>query len=325
MKKILGIGNALTDILVKTPDYTILEKYGFEPGSMNLIENNLISPISEDTADFEKQYLPGGCAANTIRGLARMGNHTGFMGKIGRDSCGNIFTKGLEKLEISPHLSFSEMKSGCAFTIIPPDKERTFATYLGAAFSLSPDDISREIIKKYDLVHMEGYLVQNHELIKRIMDICSDTGTTVSLDLASFNIVQENLKFLRDITKNYVDIIFANENEATAYADSDISGSVDILSKDCDLCVVKLGSEGSIISSGGKKHVIPPINAEKVDSTGAGDLYAAGFLHEWINGHSPKKCGQTGTLLATHVIETIGASIPEEKWFKIMNNLNHGR
>ncbi|MFO7735390.1 MAG: adenosine kinase, partial [bacterium] len=286
MKKILGIGNALTDILVKAPDYSILEKYGFEPGSMNLIEDKLVSPLSEATANLKKQYLPGGCAANTIRGLARMGNSTGFIGKIGKDSYGDIFKKGLKKLDVTPHLSVSEMKSGCAFTIIPPDKERTFATYLGAAFSLSPDDISRETIKEYDLAHIEGYLVQNHELVKRIMNICNDTGTTVSLDLASFNIVQENLGFLRDITENYVDIIFANEDEATAYADSDISGSVDHLSEACDLCVVKLGSEGSIVASGGKKHVIPPINAEKVDSTGAGDLYAAGFLHEWLNGSS---------------------------------------
>lgn len=317
MDKVLGIGNALVDIMTKLKDDQLLKDYELPRGSMQLVGEDFVRKVTVATEDLEKHQSSGGSAANTIHGLAHLGAHTGFIGKVGKDELGDLFSKDLEDNGIEPKLFRSETESGRAIALISPDSERTFATFLGAAVELSPEELNESLFNGYKYLHIEGYLIQNHELLKRAFELASKKGMKVSLDLASFNVVEDNLDFLKSFVKDYVDILFANEEEATAFTGKDPEAALDELAELCEIAVVKVGKDGSFVKRGNEKVKIDPIKANPVDTTGAGDAYAAGFLYGLINGYSLDKCGYMGAVLAGKVIEVIGAKMDEAKWKEI--------
>jgi sugar/nucleoside kinase (ribokinase family) len=188
---------------------------------------------------------------------------------------------------------------------------------LGAALELSAGLLKPEHFKGYDLLHVEGYLVQNHELLETILRLAKASGLQVSLDLASYNVVEENLEFLRDMVTKYVDIVFANEEEAKAFSGSEPEKALEDLSNLTSIAVVKVGSKGSFVKQNEKVVVVEPIKANPVDTTGAGDLYASGFLYGWMNNLGFEKAGFIGSLLAGTVIEVMGAKFGEDKWNQI--------
>jgi sugar/nucleoside kinase (ribokinase family) len=311
---ILGIGNALVDILINLPDDSVLEKFGLVKGSMTLVDAGLSATIREATAGFNRQMQTGGSAANTVNGIARLGGLCGYIGKITDDEPGRFFSGELVKLGIGAHLSFSNTGTGLATALISPDSERTFGTYLGAAMELTPEDLNPEVFRKYGIVHIEGYLVQNHQLIERAMQIARAEGLLVSIDMASFNIVEANLDFLKRLIADYVDIVFANEEEARAFTGKSPREALTEIATVCSIAVVKTGAEGSLIQAGDEFVKIKAISANSVDTTGAGDIYAAGFLYGLAQGWSLTKAGKAGSLLAGKVVEVIGAKIPEYQW-----------
>ena len=314
MKKILGMGNALLDILVTLPGDSVLTELGRAQGSMPLVDLAFSERVLKTVENLDFSLVSGGSASNTIHGLAKLGTETAFIGKVSEDEFGDIFRKDMESSGIRPLLFKDEPQTGRAIALISPDSERTFATYLGSAVKLAADELTAGLFKGYDLFHVEGYLVQDHDLIERSLVLAKEAGLTTSLDLASFNVVVENLGFLQSIVERYVDIVFANEEEARSFTGLSAEESALKIAETCRIAVVKTGPKGSLVATGGKLLTIPPVDAKRVDTTGAGDLYASGFLYGFVHGLPLEKSAMAGTILAACVIEKIGAKIPDECW-----------
>ena len=321
MKKILGIGNALVDILVQLPNDEPLHKLELPKGSMQLIDQTTMKRISNATSLLENHVATGGSASNTSVALARLGCNVGFIGKVGHDELGSFYSDDLTNNNVTPHLLKSDLPSGRCNVLISTDSERTMATYLGAAVTLSAEDLNIETFKQYDILHIEGYLVQNYNLITRAGQLAKEAGLTVSIDLASYNIVAENINFLQDFVAKYVDIVFANEEEATAFTQLPAEQAVHSIAQQASLAIVKVGAKGSYIKQGDTLLHIPAEKVKPIDTTGAGDVYAAGFLYGYANNLPLSRCAEIGTLCAAQVIEEIGAKITPERWQKIHDKL----
>jgi len=329
MKKILGMGNALVDIMIPLESDNILELLGLPKGSMQLVDIHRSNAVLEALKDYRKSHSAGGSAANTIHGLAMLGAKTGYIGVVGEDELGGFFVRDLIRAGVDPHMIHSKQETGRAVALVTPDSERTFATFLGAAIELSAEHLAPQIedssvrfsqeniFKGYSYFHIEGYLVQNHELIRRAVELAKEHGLIVSLDMASYNVVEANREFLLSIITDYVDIVFANEDEARALTGFEPAEALQELSKLCEIAIVKTGSSGSLVKSGPDQYNIGVIEVTPIDTTGAGDLYASGFLFGHSGGLPLQKCGELGALLAGNVIEFMGAKMSAERWEKI--------
>jgi sugar/nucleoside kinase (ribokinase family) len=323
MTKIIGIGNALVDVLTILENDNLLDTLELPKGSMQLVDEKKSSQIQNHSKDLDQQMASGGSAANTIHGLAKLGVETAFIGTIGKDSTGDFFHNDLIKNNITPNLIKSNSPSGIANTLISKDGERTFGTFLGAAVELGANNISEEQFSGFHILHVEGYLVQNHELLEAILKTAKQNSLLVSIDLASYNVVDDNLEFLKDMVSKYVDIVFANEEEAKSFTGYEPEAALNEISKVCDIAIVKTGGKGSMIKQGDNIVTVGVKEIEPMDTTGAGDLYAAGFLFGLVNNFDFKRCGEIGTLLASTVIQNIGAKISDEKWESIIGIINN--
>lgn len=315
MKSILGVGNALTDILAILPDNGILEKYCLPVGSMQHVDADTGNKIWLDLKDKGIKYVAGGSAANTISACAILGMKTGFIGKVGKDDIGSLFKSDQVQEGINSMLERGKAPSGRCIVIVNKEtSDRTFATYLGAALELEPEDLDPAKFDGYDYLHIEGYLVQNQRLVRRAVEIGREKGMQISMDLASYNVVESNLAFLHDIVRNYVDIVFANESEALAFTGLAPREAVDQIAGMCRIAIVKEGKEGSLIKSGDEFHFVDVAPGVPRDGTGAGDVYAAGFLYALSMGQPLDVCGKVGSIIAAKVIEVIGSKIDIPRW-----------
>lgn len=316
MKSILGIGNALTDILAMLPDERLLQKFHLPRGSMQHVDMETGDRIWDALKEIGVKYVPGGSAANTITCAAIFGMPSGYIGKVGNDELGQLFTSTMEQYGVHTTMLHSSKSSGrCMVFITAPNAERTFADYMGAALEMGPEDLKPQYFEGYDYFHIEGYLVQNQELISRAVRMAHDAGCFISIDMASYNVVESNNAFLHNLVDNYVDIVFANESESKAFTKiSDPEAALDEISRHCKIAVVKVGKDGSWIKSGEEKYYIPAWDAAPIDATGAGDTYAAGFLYAHSLDMPLKVCGEVGSILAAKVVEVIGTKIDIPRW-----------
>lgn len=321
MAKVLGMGNALVDIMIRIDDESLFEKYQLEKGGMRLTDAATVQHILNDLKDRPAEKAPGGSAANTVNGLANLGMETGFIGKVARDLNGKFMEDDMVNNHITPHLKTGVAPTGIAAALVTPDSERTFAVNLGCAIELVPEDITAGMFAGYDFFHIEGYLVQNHDLLQKAVEMAKSNNVKVSLDLASFDVVRDHLDFLKEIISEYVDIVFANEEEAKAFTGLEPVEALEEIYKVCDVAVVKTGRSGSLIKIDNRIYEVGVIKANAIDTTGAGDLYAAGFLYGLANGLSAEKCGHIGALLAGKVIEVMGAKIPKNIWPQILKEV----
>jgi len=316
MKSILGIGNALTDILAVLPDETLLKTYHLPKGSMQHVDMETGDKIWQALKPLGVKYVAGGSAANTITCTSIFGMPSSFIGKIGDDELGLLFKSDQEQYGVNTMLLKSEHSSGRSMVFVSGgNAERTFAVYLGAALDLVPEDLKPEYFEGHDYFHIEGYLVQNQALIRKAVELAHDAGCIISLDMASYNVVESNNAFLHDIIDRYVDIVFANETEAKAFTKLlDPKKSLEEISTHCKIAVVKVGKDGSWVRSGDEEYQIPAWPAEPVDATGAGDTYAAGFLYAHSLGMPLKVCGEIGSIIAAKVVEVIGTKMDVNRW-----------
>ena len=316
MKSILGIGNALTDILAVLPDDSLLAEYHLPKGSMQHVDMATGDKIWAALKPLGVKYVAGGSAANTITCTAIFGMPSSFIGKIGDDELGLLFKSDQEQYGVKTTLLKSEHSSGRSMVFVSGgNAERTFAVYLGAALDLVPEDLKPEYFEGHDYFHIEGYLVQNQALIRRAVELAHAAGCKISLDMASYNVVESNLAFLHDIVERYVDIVFANETESKAFTKlDDPRAALDYISRMCEIAVVKVGKDGSWIKSAGEVCYIPVYPARTVDATGAGDTYAAGFLYAHSLGMPLEVCGKVGSIIAAKVVEVVGTKIDIPRW-----------
>jgi len=319
MKRIIGIGNALVDILIQLDSDTLLTELGLPKGSMTLVDRAMSRRIIQSTRKLEKRQSSGGSAANTISGLARLGVPTGFIGVVGKDSLGEVFSQDLQAGTITNHLRTISKETGHSISLISRDTERTFATFLGAAGDIDARHISPDLFRSYDYLLLEGYLLPKRGLMERILEAARETDVRVVLDFSSYNVVEENRDYLESVLKRSVDIALANRDEArifTGFSDPELAAAD--ISCLCDVAVVKCGAEGSWILRGSARHFVPAIPVRALDTTGAGDLYAAGFLFGLLNGHPLDICGHLGSILGGKVVEVLGAKMDAERWTETM-------
>ncbi len=321
IKRVIGIGNALTDMLVNLSNDAVLTEYQLAKGSMSLVDSQLQTAVSKSVAGCPYSLSLGGSAGNTIRAMARLGCDVAFIGKVGEDNTGEFYEQALRNIGVEPYMLRSEERSGKCVALVSPDGERTFVTHLGAAADLHAGDIDGAIFDDYDCLYVEGYLVQDHDLIRSTVEKAKHHGLKVAIDLASFNVVEENCDFLRDIVEKYVDILFANEDEARAFTgEQEPLNALNAISRMCELAVVKIGMKGALIKRGDEVvHVGIMAAAKRVDTTGAGDFYAAGFMAGLCEGLSLRQCGTIGAITAGKVIEVVGTTFGEDAWREIFS------
>lgn len=322
MDKIIGMGNALVDVLVRIDDDSLLEKLHLPKGSMQLIQEDTLSEIRKYTSGMKIHRSTGGSAGNTVCALAALGANPGFIGKVGQDETGTFFGDTLRQRGVNALLATCDLPSGIASTFISTDGERTFGTYLGSAATLRAEDLSRKMFAGYNYLYIEGYLLQDHDLMLRAVQLAKEEGLQVCLDMASYNVVEAERDFFDQLIVKYVDIVFANESEALAYTGKAPHEALEEIASKCSIAVVKTGKEGSLVKKGTEVIQLLSCPVDNVlDTTGAGDFYAAGFMYGLTCGYSLEKCVQISTILATAVIQEVGTTLPAKKWDEIKLNI----
>ncbi len=315
MKKILGIGNALVDVMTMVPDDTCIHRFGLPKGSMTMVDATRSEEIKQSIASMQGTLASGGSAGNTMYGLGIMGVHSSFIGKVGRDDLGNFYEKNMIDADVTPVLMRAPVSpTGTAVALVTPDLERTFATHLGASTELAAEELKNKYFRGYHILYLEGYLIFNFPLIEQACRLARKNGMCIAIDLASYNVVADMLPGFNEIIEKYADIVFANEDEARAFTGMEPRRALDRIAEKCSIAVVKTGVNGSWIKRGDEVIKIDALPVNPVDTTGAGDLYSAGFLYGYSHGFSLDKCGIFGSILAGKVIEVVGARMPEEKW-----------
>jgi sugar/nucleoside kinase (ribokinase family) len=323
MKQILGIGNALVDVMTMLNDDSILEKFLLPKGSMQLVDKEMSKMVKAETVNFNRTLASGGSAANTIHGLAMLGVKTGFIGSVGKDELGDFFENDMKSAGINTILSRRNSVTGTAVALISPDSERTFATHLGAAVELEAADLDPDDYSGYDIFYLEGYLIFNKLLVETACRIAKEKKMKIAIDLASYNVVDARLSDFKEIIENYVDIVFANEDEAKSFSGMGPEDALNYISQFCEVSVIKVGSEGSWIKRGDEVLKIGTDKVDLKDTTGAGDLYASGFLYGYAMDLDLEKCGLLGSLTAGKVIEIVGARMDETKWAEIRKSIDN--
>lgn len=315
--KILGIGNALVDVLSKLDSDETLVKIGIQKGAMDMISREQMYVIRKYQANTETTQAPGGANCNTMRAIALLGGQSGFIGKVGDDSLGQFYEEALLKAGVASYLIKTEGPSGACTVFISPDGERTMGTFLGPAPTISPDEITEDVLRNYNCIHIEGYLIVNEELVRETMKKAKRLGLKVALDLANYNIVNAYKGLLEEVIPQYVDILFANASEAEAFTGLPAQEAVKALEKQVHVALVTLGKDGSLIGSEGKFYHVDAEGGKPVDTTGAGDNFAAGFLYGQSVGASLVQSAQIGSMLSGYVIDVVGPQVPADKWEQI--------
>jgi sugar/nucleoside kinase (ribokinase family) len=325
-KLVVGVGSALVDILTREGD-DFLEAAGAVKGGMVYVDRDHIERTLA-RASGSPRVVPGGSACNTVVGIGKLGGSARFVGKCGQGAMGRFFENALRSNNVDPRLFRSETATGRVLSIITPDAQRSMLTFLGAAAETRPEDIGEDLFENAAVVHIEGYILFNPDLMRKAVIAAKSAGARVSLDLASFNVVQEARGFLAEIVKEYVDILIANEDEARAYTgETEPRPAVQALGREVDIAALKLGARGSLIVRDGRIVMVPPAGdgRKALDTTGAGDLWASGFLYGLVEGYPLEKCGELGSACGYEVCQVVGASIPDDGWQRIRKILEKSR
>lgn len=320
--KILGIGNALSDILLTLKTDQTLTALNMQKGTMDLVSEEQMIAIQKAQSGLERNQAPGGSVCNTMRALAYLGAESGYIGKIGDDPVGISYEKAVRESNVTPYFVHTKGISGCCTVLISPDGERTMATFLGPAATLEAEEITDEVLSSYDLVYIEGYLISNEKLFLPILRRADQLGVKVALDLSNFNIVNGYKGLLQEVIPRYVQILFSNEPEAQAYTGLSSGEAVRKIAEEVAISVVTVGKEGAWVGSGSEKIHIPAWGGKPIDTTGAGDHFAAGFLYGQSVGASLEDSAKIGSVLAGHVIQAIGPQIPASQWQQIKLKIN---
>jgi sugar/nucleoside kinase (ribokinase family) len=305
------------DILARESD-EFLALTGAVKGGMVYVDNAHIDKTIA-MATSTPAIVPGGSACNTAVGVGQLGGAARFVGTCGQGAMGVFFENSLRNRCVDPRLARSSTPTGRVLSIITPDAERSMLTFLGAASETRPEDLRQDYFADAAVVHIEGYLLFNPQLILAALQAARSGGARVSLDLASYNVVADSRDFLAGIVRDYVDILIANEDEARAFTgQSDPDKALAALGREARMAVLKRGPQGSRIVADGRVVNVPAQgDGRAVDTTGAGDLWAAGFLFGLVSGYSLEKSGAIGSACGYEVCQVMGASIPEDGWQRI--------
>jgi len=312
-KKILGIGNAIVDVFAKVEDEFLIKR-NFVKGSMKLINKSEFEDLKKNIK-IEK-VVAGGSVANSMSGIAYLKGRPSFIGKINSDSFGEIYKKSLEDINVNfPYIQKNEnLSTGASIILITPDSERTMCTYLGISSHLSEGDINEDNIINNELIFLEGYLWDkgiSEKMFKHAINIAKKNKIKIAMSLSDIFCVNRHKEDFYNLLKNDLDILMGNENEINELTErKNLLDSINQLKKLNKLIVITRSENGSMAI---KDNEIVNCESQKVDKvidlTGAGDLFAAGFLKEYLEKSEIKKCLMTGSILASKIIQKIGARL----------------
>jgi len=301
---VTGIGSALLDITVSV-DYALLDKLGFQKGSMHLIDEKRSKAVLKMLDGLDLVFSPGGSAANAIAGVSSLGGRALFLGAVGNDDYGRTYISETEKTGVKTHIGVYDGLSGHAITFITPDGERTFATHLGAALKFSEDNIVEQDIASSKVLHIEAYLLEIDELYKtclRTIKFAKANGVLVSIDLSDSFLVERIRDRMRQTVEEYADIIFANEDEAFSFTGKREAAALEELARLCHFAVIKLGERGSLIKTDDRIYEISGVKTNTVNTNGAGDIYAAGIIYGLTHGLDAQKSGDIASAAASLIV-----------------------
>ena len=308
---IVGIGNAIVDVLTTTDD-SVLERLSLNKGSMTLIDANKAKELYEITTN--RIQRSGGSVANSLACIAQLGGKTAFIGRVRNDELGEIFTEEISTTGTifkTPTSSVGPSTARCII-FITPDAQRTMCTYLGASVLLEPRDLDFSAVREAKILYLEGYLWDNpaaKDAFIKAAEIAKNAGRKVALSLSDSFCVNRHRESFVKLVGNHIDILFANEDEIKAlYKTSSLNTAIEELKKTCDLAAITIGKKGSILISSGKEINIDPfIFGKAIDTTGAGDLYAGGFLKGLADGLKPEISARIGSICAGHIVTQLGS------------------
>jgi len=324
MHTIAGVGSPVVDQVARVP-FSFVDDIDGEKGGMELVDTeefaSLLAMLPEPPLS-----TPGGSAGNTAFALARLGIASRFLGVVGDDSAGIYYRNTFSTIggNISSFRTRSGQPTAQCLSLVTPDGERTMRTHLGAALTLAVEDITEMDFRGCDHAHIEGYLLFNPELMHHALKMAKAAGCTVSVDLASFEVVGAAKAELPELLINYVDMVFANEEEAEAYAGTpDHDRCLEMLSQCCSIAVIKYGARGAVIRNGNETCTVEASPVKHVvDTTGAGDMWAAGFLYGMGRGRTLQQSGECASLLGAAVVQHEGAALPESLWETLLERLH---
>jgi len=316
---VVGIGNAIVDVLVQADD-AFLEAHGLVKGTMALVDEERAERLYAGVgAGLETS---GGSAANTLAGIAQLGGRAGFIGRVRDDQLGAIFAHDIRavgaRFDTPP--AVSGPSTARCLILVTPDAQRTMCTYLGASVGLDPADLDLEMVRQARLLYLEGYLWDSEEAKRAFLtaaEVMRCAGGEVALSLSDAFCVERHRQSFQELVDGHVDVLFANEMEITSlYATDSFEAAVEQVRGRCRVAALTRSERGSLLLSGEQSVTIAPFHlGPLVDTTGAGDLYAAGFLHGHTRGESLERCGQLGSLCAGQVVTQLGprpqVSLPE--------------
>ena len=320
---IVGVGSALVDILLNADD-AYVEGVGAAKGGMQLVDQIRIEEALTLT-EAKPVLVPGGSACNTVLGVGMLGGDARFIGKIGNDDLALRFRTSLEKHHVQPVLISSDLPTGRVLSIITPDAQRSMLTYLGASQEMQPREISSHLFEGAAVVHIEGYQLFNPALMLAMLEAAQEAGAAICLDLASYTVVEASRELLADIIQRFVTILIANEDEARSLTGlSNETDAAKALGDQAPIGVLKVGAKGSYIRHRQTTYRIDPVGSgPAIDTTGAGDLWAAGFLFGLVNGYELPVAGALGSACGYEVCQVVGATIPAPGWQRIKKGLTH--
>ncbi len=312
---LIGVGSPIMDLLARVPDAFLQRNVAGDKGGMVLVDHDEMERIIA-LLDGEPAYATGGSAANATFNAARLGLRSTFLGKLGHDDLARVYRHAFETAGVDvARFKRGELANARCLALVTPDAQRTLRTCLGAAMTLSPDEISAADFAGCRHAHIEGYLVFNRALADAVLTAARAAGCTTSLDLSSFEVVNASREWLFSQFQRGIDIIFANEDEIRAVFQDQTSDYATLARKLADLGVlaaVKVGKDGAWIARGGELHRIQPVAvADVIDTNGAGDAWAAGFLYGHLRGWPVPASGALASLLGSETVLHMGPIIPE--------------
>jgi sugar/nucleoside kinase (ribokinase family) len=321
--KVIGVGSPIVDSIADVEEAFLAQVPG-DKGGMELVDGDAMAALVA-AVPGELVIAPGGSAGNTIFALARLGVACRFLGKIGDDDNGAYFRAAFEERggDVTALKTALDMRTACCLSVVTPDSERTMRTDLGAASYLATHEVTRDDFQGCRHAHVEGYLAFDADLLRHVVTCAKEAGCAVSLDMASFEVVEAAHDLLEELLSGPIDMAFANAEEAQAFTGhDDPRKALDVLSRRCSVAAVKLGADGALLTADGRTVETPAHKAANVvDTTAAGDLWAAGFLYGSLRQLPLEACGRLAARLGAEAVQQFGSTIPEERWTRFLDDI----
>lgn len=312
MAEVVGVGALLADQIIKVGD-NFLEQVQGKKGGMERTTPDLINRLIE-LSGSPSQIAPGGSAANVLRCLSHFGRLCALVSKTGSDEVARELAGDLANSHISLLGARCGLPTGRVLSIVTPDGQRTMRTYLGASSEWLPDDLDSRDFAGSRLVHIEGYTLLHPGLSRRAMKLAKEAGAQISFDLSSFEVTARHKDEIIGLMTDYVDIIFANEDEARMLTGNPPQTSCSLMKDICRTAIVTMGPMGCWVGHEGSMYQCPAYPVDALDTTGAGDLFTGGFLHGMLDGLSLPECAHIGAVAGRAVVQLLGTTIPAESW-----------